>query len=109
MLLAFLAETAAQTGNALPSPWGELTAGGILTIGIIVVWRVNTKLASRNEELHVRIAEIQEQRAKEGIEETRAMTQALGQSTQAVRDMTHAVENNNRLLERLLNGEPKRS
>lgn len=86
-------------------PWGELTVGGILTIGIIAIWRVNTKLAGQNEKLHNRIAAIQEERAKQAGEETKAMTEALTASTTAMDKMTTAVENNNRLLERLLNAQ----
>jgi hypothetical protein len=97
-LLTLVLQTELTSG-----PWGELTVGGILMAGLIVVWRVNTKLASQNEILHIRIAAIQEQRAKDAVGETKAMTEALNSSTQAMQQMTAAVHNNSRLLERFIN------
>ncbi len=84
-------------------PWGELTVGGILLCGLVVVWRVNTRMATQNEKLHVRIAKIQEERAKAAVDETKAITEALNSSTAAMKSMTEAVQNNSRLLERLIN------
>lgn len=103
ILMILLQTTQAVQESAPSGPWGELTIGGILTIGIIAIWRVNTKLAGQNEKLHNRIASIQEERAKQASEETKSMTEALTASTTAMDKMTTAVENNNRLLERLIN------
>lgn len=91
--------------TTVDTPWGELTVGGILLAGLVVVWRVNTKMASQNEKLHVRIAEIQEERAKAAVDETKAITEALNASTEAMKSMTEAVKNNNRLLEKLINAQ----
>jgi hypothetical protein len=99
-ILMILLETEAYSG-----PWGELTVGGILMAGLVVVWRVNTKMAEQNEKLHVRIAEIQEERAKAAVVETKAITEALNASTEAMKSMTSAVKNNNALLERLINAQ----
>lgn len=98
-LMMILAESSELQGG----PWGELTVGGILMAGLIVVWRVNTKLAQQNEALHVRIAAIQEQRAVDAKGEMKALTEAQNAIAQAMNGVTTAVQNNNRLLERLIN------
>lgn len=99
-ILMMLLETEAYSG-----PWGELTVGGILMAGLVVVWRVNTKMAEQNEKLHIRIADIQEERAKNAVVETKAIIEAQNATTVAMKAMTEAVNNNNRLLERLINAQ----
>lgn len=103
-MLFLLTSVLLQSGNQITEgPWGGLGVAGLLLGGMTVIWRLNTKLATQNEKLHNRIAEIQEQRAMDGKVETKAMTEALIASTSAMKSMTVAVENNNRLLERLIN------
>lgn len=104
-LILMILLQAAEAPPSYSGPWGELTVGGILMAGLVVVWRVNTKMADQNEKLHLRIAEIQEERAKAAVVETKAITEALNTSTAAMNSMTEAVKNNNRLLERLINGQ----
>lgn len=103
LLMMVLAEGTDLQGG----PWGELTVGGILMAGLIVVWRVNTKMAQQNEALHVRIAAIQEQRAQDAKGEIKALTDAQNATAQAMNGVTAAVQNNNRLLERLLDEKSK--
>lgn len=95
-LLMFLAEALSD------GPWSELTVGGILAIGIIAVWRVNTRLASKNEQLQDDATKKAEDRAEKARQETQELLGVLNANSQAMEKLTTTQNNLVTLLERVL-------
>lgn len=96
MLLMFLAEVLSD------GPWGELTVGGILAIGIIAIWRVNTKLASKNEYLQDEATKKAEDRAEKARQEMQEILGIVNANSQAMEKLTTTQINLVTLLERVL-------
>ncbi len=95
-LLMILAEALSD------GPWSELTVGGILAIGIISIWRVNTKLASKNERLQDDATKRAEDRAEKARQETQEVLEVLNANSHAMEKLTTTQVSLVTLLERVL-------
>lgn len=97
----FLSDTG---GDLIAFPWDKLTLTVALAIAIVVIWKLNGKLAKRNDELHGELVQFHEKRAGEAANIAASYEKVVNANTEAIRSHNEHMKSHNMLLERLLDG-----
>lgn len=96
----FLADTGT---DILSFPWDKLSLTVALAVAIVVIWKLNGKLAARNDTLHKELISFHERRAGEAAQVATNYEKIVGQNTEAIKALSEQQKSSNLLLERLLN------
>lgn len=97
----FLLDTGA---DILAFPWDKLTLVGALAIALWVIWKLNGKLAKKNDTLNGELISFHEKRAGEAAITATNYEKVVNANTDAIKAHNEHMKAHNMLLERLLDG-----
>lgn len=97
----FLSDTGA---TLVAFPWDKLSLTVALAVALVVIWKLNGKLAKKNDTLNETLLQFHDKRAGEAAEGATNYEKVVNSNTEAIRLLGEQQKANNMLLERLLDG-----